>query len=87
MYEVSLTYYLRADILGFMQKGDLKFLYPIGKVTYLSVRLCGETKAGQTQVAQTVHGEIESLLDAEPVEVTLKGIGAVSAFNVLRMRG
>ena len=70
--------------IGFEGRSDYG---AIGKVTNLSARLCGEAKAGQTLVAQSVHAEIEALVDAEPVEVTLKGIGTISAFNVTGMRG
>ena len=69
--------------IGFEGRSDYG---AIGKVTNLSARLCGEAKAGQTLVAQTVHAEIEALVEAEPVEVTLKGIGLVGAFNILRVR-
>ena len=49
--------------IGFEGRSDYG---AIGKVTNLSARLCGEAKAGQTLVAQSVHAEIESLGDAIP---------------------
>lgn len=56
----------------------------IGGVCNLSARLCSEAKGGQTLVPQRVLGQVEELVQAEPVgELTLKGFNRpVAAFNI-----
>jgi len=61
----------------------------IGTVTNLAARLCGEAKPGQILTNQKTLGDVESLVEVEPVgELTLKGISQpIPAFNIVRHRG
>ncbi len=60
----------------------------IGTVTNLASRLCDEAQAGQILISQRVYGEVEKLIDVEPVEdLALKGLHRpVTAYNVLRLK-
>ncbi|HXK27201.1 MAG TPA: adenylate/guanylate cyclase domain-containing response regulator, partial [Candidatus Binatia bacterium] len=61
----------------------------IGTVTNLAARLCGEAKPAQILVPQRLLGAVEDIVEAQTVgELSLKGFHrAVSAFNVLRLKG
>ena len=60
----------------------------IGTVTNLASRLCDEAQAGQILISQRVYGEVEKLIDVEPVEeLALKGLHRpITAYNVLRLK-
>jgi adenylate cyclase len=60
----------------------------IGTVTNLSARLCQEAADGQILVSQRVYGEVESLVEADPLgSLTLRGFARpLSAYSVLRLR-
>jgi adenylate cyclase len=60
----------------------------VGSVLNLASRLCDEALPGQIVVSERVLGEVEALVEAEPVgELTLKGfMKPVAAFNVLNVK-
>jgi class 3 adenylate cyclase/CheY-like chemotaxis protein len=60
----------------------------IGSVTNLSSRLCADAQAGQILLSQRVYGDVESLIDAEPVgELALKGfLKPMPAYNLVRLK-
>jgi class 3 adenylate cyclase len=60
----------------------------IGAVCNLASRLCAEARAGQTLVPHRLLGDIEDLVEAQPVgELVLKGFQRpVQAFNVVSLR-
>jgi class 3 adenylate cyclase/CheY-like chemotaxis protein len=77
--------YATIGAIGFEGRQDYG---AIGNVTNLAARLCAEAKAGQILVSQRVCGQIEDLVESEPVPaLTLKGFGRpVQAFNVSALK-
>jgi adenylate cyclase len=61
----------------------------IGSVPNLAARLCGEAKPGQILIPQRLLGNVEEMVEAEPVgELPLKGFHrTITAYNVLRLKG
>ncbi|HXH81697.1 MAG TPA: adenylate/guanylate cyclase domain-containing protein [Candidatus Tectomicrobia bacterium] len=60
----------------------------IGGVTNLAARLCQEADDGQILIAQSVHAEVEGLVESVLLgEVVLKGFAKpIKAYNVVRLR-
>jgi class 3 adenylate cyclase/CheY-like chemotaxis protein len=60
----------------------------IGTVTNLASRLCDKAQDGQILISQRVYGEVEEIVDVEPLgELALKGLNRpVFAYNVLSLR-
>ena len=60
----------------------------IGTVTNLASRLCDKALDGQILISQRVYGEVEEIVDAEPLgELTLKGMKrSVVTYNVFSMK-
>ena len=60
----------------------------IGTVTNLASRLCDKAKDRQILISQRVYGEVEDVVDVEPLgELILKGLNRpIIAYNVLRLK-
>jgi len=77
--------YATLGAIGFEGRRDYG---AIGNVTNFAARLCAEAKPGQILVAQRVLGQIEDLVEFEPVEpLALKGFRQpMPAFNVSALK-
>src|SRR5262245_34762537 len=76
--------YATVGAIGFEGRRDYS---AIGTVTNLAARLCGEARTGQVLIPQRLLGQVEDLVEYEPMgELALKGFQRpITGFNVLRI--
>ena len=77
--------YATIGAIGFEGRWDYG---AIGGVTNLAARLCGEAKPGQILIPKRLLGDLESLIDVEPIgDLVLKGFHRpVTAYNVIGLK-